>query len=105
MEIRELMVMLLALAENDGLTLKGYKPITYKTGYQVADYGNVYNNARGAAHCIIRMKGDCGIWYSEGLWYIDHSMRIKTKRDAIAMGKKYHQISILKWETMKLIYC
>lgn len=93
------------LQENDGLTLKKGHIITYKTGYQVADYGVEVKTAEDAIKAVREYKGNCGIWYSEGIYYIDHSMRISTKCKAIEMGKKYNQISILKWQGMKLIYC
>ena len=96
---------LLTLANNDGLTLKAFKAIAYKTGYQVADYGFEYKSAHDAAKAIIAMQGNCGVWYSDGVYYIDHSIRVKTKKDALAMGRKYNQISILKWADMSLIYC
>ena len=93
------------LQENDGLTLKNGHIITYKTGYQVADYGVEVKTAEDAIKAVREYKGNCGVWYSEGIYYIDHSVRISTKRDAIAMGRKYNQISILRWQGMKLIYC
>ena len=93
------------LQENDGLTLKNGHIITYKTGYQVADYGIEVKTAEEAIKAVREYRGNCGIWYSEGIYYIDHSMRISTKCKAIEMGRKYNQISILKWQGMKLIYC
>ena len=93
------------LQENDGLTLKNGRIITYKTGYQVADYGVEVKTAEDAIKAVRDYKGNCGVWYSEGIYYIDHSVRISTKHDAIAMGRKYNQISILRWQGMKLIYC
>ncbi len=93
------------LQENDGLTLKNGHIITYKTGYQVADYGVEVKTAEDAIKAVKEYNGNCGVWYSEGIYYIDHSMRISTKCKAIEMGKKYNQISILKWQGMKLIYC
>lgn len=93
------------LANNDGLTLKKGKIITYKTGYQVADYGKECTTAEAAIQAVREMKGDCGIWYSEGVYYIDHSMRIATKKEAVKIGRENNQISILKWSDMSLIYC
>lgn len=97
--------MLKALKENDGMTIKNGKTIVYKTGYQVADYGVERKTAKGAANAIKRMGGNCGVWYSNGIYYIDHSFRVKTKRDALVIGRKYNQISILKWSDMSLVYC
>lgn len=72
-----------ALKENEGLTLQGNKTITYKTGYQVADYGIECKNIESAINAIKRMNGNCGVWYSEGIYYIDHSLRVKTKKEAL----------------------
>ena len=97
--------MLQALKENDGLTLKGYKAIMYKTGYQVADYGTECKTVEEALKAIEAMNGDCGVWYSDKTYYIDHSFRVDTKKEALAIGRKHNQISILNWKTMQLIYC
>ena len=97
--------MLQALKENDGLTLKGYKTIMYKTGYQVADYGTECKTVEEALKAIEAMNGDCGVWYSDKTYYIDHSFRVDTKKEALAIGRKHNQISILNWKTMQLIYC
>lgn len=97
--------MLQALKENDGLTLKGYKAIMYKTGYQVADYGTECKTVEEALKAIEAMNGDCGVWYSDKTYYIDHSFRVNTKKEALAIGREHDQISVLDWKTMKLIYC
>lgn len=97
--------MLKALKENDGLTIKNGKIITYKSGYQVADYGVERKTAKGAAHAIEKMGGNCGVWYSEGIYYIDHSFRVSTKKQALEIGRAHNQISVLKWSNMSLVYC
>ena len=97
--------MLQALKENDGLTLKGYKAIMYKTGYQVADYGTECKTVEEALKAIDSMNGDCGVWYNDKTYYIDHSFRVDTKKEALAIGRKHNQISVLNWKTMQLIYC
>lgn len=93
------------LKNNDGLTLKAGKAINYKTGYQVADYGVERKTIKGALNAIKRMEGNCGVWYSEGIYYIDHSFRVKTKKEALKIGKEHNQISVLKWSDMSLVYC
>ena len=97
--------MLKALKDNDGLTIKNGRSIQYKTGYQVADYGVERKTIKGAANAIARMNGNCGVWYSNGIYYIDHSFRVKTKREAMEIGRKHNQISVLKWSDMSLVYC
>lgn len=96
--------MLKALKENDGLTLKEGKAITYKSGYQVADYGIERKTLKAAVRAIEKMGGNCGIWYSEGIYYIDHSFRVNTKKEALRIGKEHNQISVLKWANMSLVY-
>lgn len=93
------------LADNDGLTLKKGKPVTYKTGYQVATEGLETTDQREAMAMIKAYGGDCGIWYSEGIYYIDKSHRVNTKKEALAVGRACNQISILRWSDMGLIYC
>lgn len=97
--------MLKALKNNDGLTIKNGKAIIYKTGYQVADYGVERKTIKGAARAIEKMGGNCGVWYNEGIYYIDHSFRVNTKHEAVEIGRKHNQISVLKWSDMSLVYC
>ena len=93
------------LTNNDGLTLKKGKIITYKTGWQVATEGIETRDAREAINAVKAYNGDCGIWYSEGIYYIDKSKRVNTKREALKIGRACNQISILSWRTMGLAYC
>ena len=93
------------LANNDGLTLKKGKPITYKTGYQVATEGLETTDQKEAMAMIKTYGGNCGVWYSEGIYYIDKSHRVSTKREALAVGRACNQISVLRWSNMGLIYC
>lgn len=92
------------LANNDGATLKGGKSIKYKTGYQVATDGVACKDIFEAYAAIRNYKGNCGIWLENGIYYIDKSHRVSTKTQAIAEGKQYNQISVLKWADMSLLY-
>lgn len=93
------------LQENDGLTLRKGKPITYKTGYQVATAGVECKTAREAIIAVKAYGGNCGVWYSGGIYYIDKSRRVSTKKDALSIGRAHNQISILRWRDMGLVYC
>lgn len=93
------------LGENDGLTLKGGKPITYKSGWQVATEGIETTDQKEAMKAIRAFGGNCGIWYAGGIYYIDCSHRVNTKREAMEIGRACNQISILNWRTMGLAYC
>lgn len=94
-----------ALKENDGLTLKKFEAVTYKSGWQVATEGIETKSPAAALKAIKAYNGDCGIWFSGGIYYIDKSHRVNTKREALIIGRACNQISILKWATMGLVYC
>lgn len=93
------------IENNGGLTLKNGKPIVYKTGWQVATEGIETKDMREAMRAIKAYGGNCGIWFSEGIWYIDLSKRVTRKCDALKIGRECNQISILKWANMSLAYC
>ena len=93
------------LNNNDGLTLKNGKIITYKSGWQVATEGVETTDIVEAMKAVKTYNGNCGIWFSDGIWYIDKSRRVSTKREALELGRACNQISILKWATMGLVYC
>ena len=93
------------LQNGDGLTLRKGQPITYKSGYQVATEGIECTTSRECINAVKAYNGDCGVWYEDGIYYVDKSHRVATKGEAIRQGKYYKQISILKWQGMILIYC
>lgn len=93
------------LSNNDGLTLKAGRPVTYKTGWQVATAGIETTCAREAMNAVKAYGGNCGIWFSNGVYYIDQSKRVNTKREALAIGRACNQISVLRWKDMALVYC
>ena len=93
------------LKNNDGLTLKNGKRITYKSGWQVATEGIETTDAREAINAVKAYKGNCGVWFADGVYYIDKSHRVNTKREALNIGKAHNQISVLGWRNMALAYC
>lgn len=96
---------ILKLSNNDGLTLKKGKKIAYKTGYQVATEGIATTDPREAINAVKAYGGNCGIWFENGIYYIDLSKRVNTKREALEIGRACNQISVLRWDNMTLIYC
>jgi hypothetical protein len=93
------------LKDNDGMTLKNGKRITYKSGYQVATHGIETKDITVAMAHIKMLGGNCGVWYSEGIYYIDCSFRVSTKAEALRIGREHNQISVLCWRNMGLVYC
>lgn len=51
------------------------------------------------------MNGNCGVWLENGIYYVDHSFRVDTKKEAIAIGRKHNQISVFGWKRKNLAYC
>ena len=93
------------LKDNDGITLKKFNAIAYKTGYQVATEGVEVKTVEECMKAIEQYNGNCGVWFSDGIYYVDKSKRVDTKREALRLGKIFNQISILGWANMNLIYC
>ena len=93
------------LTNNDGMTLKKGIKITYKSGYQVATEGVEVYTAEEAIKAVKAYNGNCGVWLSDGVYYIDKSHRVSTKREALEVGRACNQISVLKWSNMTLVYC
>lgn len=96
---------ILKLTENDGMTLKKGKKITYKTGYQVATEGIETPDPRSAINAVKAYGGDCGVWFSQGIYYVDKSHRVATKREALQVGRACNQQSVLRWRDMGLVWC
>ena len=93
------------IENNGGLTLKNGKPISYKSGWQVATEGVTTTDITKVRDLIKAYNGNCGLWLEDGIWYIDLSHRVSTKREALKIGRECNQISILKWSNMSLAYC
>jgi len=93
------------LKENDGLTLKAGKVISYKTGWQVADFGVEARTPEEAIKAVRAFGGNCGIWLENGIYYVDHSFRVDTRKKAIEIGREYNQISVFGWKLKNLAYC
>lgn len=93
------------LQNNDGLTLKGGRAINYKSGWQVATEGIETANINEVIPAIKKYNGNCGIWFADGIYYIDKSFRVNTKKEAITIGRAHNQISIFGWRRSNLAYC
>lgn len=93
------------LVNNDGITLKGGKVIEYKTGWQVAIYGVEVKTAREAIEAVKAYDGNCGVWFADGIYYVDKSFRVDTKKEALKIGREHNQISIFGWTRKNLAYC
>lgn len=99
------------LADNEGLTLRNGKIVEYKTGWQVGIQGiecHTPEEVSELLHKGMGRKGNIGIWFSSGVYYVDISKRITTKQDALKVGKLMNQQSIYGWAPRKkgqLVWC
>lgn len=87
------------LRDGEGLTLRKGRPVAYKTGWQVATHGAECTTPEEVAKLIrtAEYAEACGIWFSGGIYYVDHSIRVATKHDAIELGRQCNQQSIFGW--------
>ena len=90
-----------ARKNNSGATLKNYERIQYPNGYQYSITENSSENAtpniEEAARMVEKLHGNCGIWYSDGLFYIETSYWCKYLETALDLASAYHQKSIYCW--------
>lgn len=92
------------LNNNDGLTLKAGKIRAYKSGWQVATEGVECKTARDCINAVKAYGGNCGVWLFEGIYYVDRSKRVNTKREAVEIGKACNQLSILRWRDTAVVW-
>lgn len=86
------------LTNDDGFTLKKGKKIIHKTGYQVATNGVECTTPEDTIKAIKAFNGECGVWFNDGIYYVDKCHRVKNLRDAIALGIECNQKSIMDWK-------
>lgn len=94
-----------SIPNEGGLTLKAGRIVSYKSGWQVATEGVEVTTLEAVMEAVEAFGGTCGLWLSNGVWYVDHSHRVATKREALEIGRRCNQQSVLKWATMSLVYC
>ena len=93
------------LKDNDGLTLKNGKRVEFRTGYQVATEGVEVTTPEAARKAVKDYDGNCGVWFSNGIYYIDKSHREPTLKRALEVGREHAQQSILRWRDKGLVWC
>ena len=105
MNINTVEKIIAALVENGGITLENGEAVNHKEGYQVGAFGIEVNSVSAAAEAVRRFKGNCGVWLSKGVYYIDRSFHFHDRKAALAFGKMQHQQSIFDWAAQDLIWC
>ena len=103
--------------QNGGLTIhRNGTIVNYKRGYQVSVrdcYKLRVENAERVVKAIERVMGViksakkeyfCGLWVDGGYIYIDISVRILDRLDAVIIGDRLNQKSIFDWANCDCIY-
>lgn len=92
------------IEDNGGLTLRNGKPVEYKTGWQVATHGIECRTPEEVSKLIRSpaFSGYCGIWFSGGIYYVDYSRRVLTKKQALQIGAACNQQTIYSWGRSRL---
>lgn len=92
------------IQEDQGLTLRNGKIVEYKTGWQVGITGvtcKTPEEVSALLHHGLGRKGNIGIWLHDGIYYIDISKRITTKKNALSVGRAMNQQCIYGWAPRK----
>ena len=92
------------LQENEGLTLKRGQIVNYKTGWQVAFDGIEAHTPEEVMEYIRKFRNtyrNMGVWYSQGVYYVDACTRVPTKKIAVSIGNQCNQISVFAWHERK----
>ena len=98
---------------NNGATLnKQGESLSYANGYQVSvkDLEIIPAYKLTKKHLIDMLKklpvgANLGVWIDKGKAYIDHSMRVLSKKKALQLGKALNQISVWDWKAGEAIAC
>ena len=101
-----------SIIENGGATIGQNGLVNRKKGYQISKKDlaivPVYKLRKKDLESIVaglKPREYLGVWIDNGKAYIDISERKMKLEQALNLGKKRNQISILDWSTMDCISC
>lgn len=63
------------------------------------------DSLKKAIEYIKTLNGSFGVWYENGIYYIDETKRIDTKKEALRIGREHHQQTVYGWARGALAYC
>ena len=95
-----------SIKRNGGATINKYgERVSMKSGYQVSKQDLYIIPVDELDKLIIKeamklllKRGDyLGVWIDDGKAYIDISVRIATKKEAMTRGRELNQLSVLRW--------
>lgn len=95
-----------SIKRNGGATINKYgERVSMKSGYQVSKrdlhiipVDELDKLIIKEAMKLLESRGEyLGVWIDNGNAYIDISVRIATKREAMTRGRELNQLSVLRW--------
>lgn len=99
--------------KNGGLTVaKTGRAVEFETGYQVSKKDCFVIDVKNKAKCLkaisqvlseIESHEFCGLWIDKNKLYIDVSVNVTDKKQAVEMGLSLNQLSIFDWANKSCI--
>ncbi len=93
-----------SIRQSGGITITNGRPANHTAGFQVATDNSVEIKHEELGKILLladiwELK-DFGIWYNDGLWYLDtESKHILNREEAIQKAKEWKQLAIYEWST------
>ena len=95
---------LLQIIKNGGGNLKNWNQVSYSSGYMVAiKKGAIIDikDIKAIIEFIDSVNGSCGLWVNNGFMYIDISINIESKEEALKLASDLKELAIFDCANMK----
>lgn len=92
------------IINNGGGNLKDWQPVNYSSGYMVAiEDGTIINinDIDSIINYIDSINGSCGLWVNNGFMYIDISINIQDKKEALQLASELKELAIFDCKELK----
>ena len=93
-----------SIIKNGGGNLKDWQPVNYSSGYMVAiEDGTIINinDIDSIINYIDSINGSCGLWVNDGKLYIDISINIESKEEALKLASDLKELAIFDCKELK----
>ena len=93
-----------SIIKNGGGNLKDWQPVNYSSGYMVAiEDGTIINinDIDSIINYIDSINGSCGLWVNDGKLYIDISINIESKEEALKLASDLKELAIFDCKNLK----
>lgn len=93
-----------SIIKNGGGNLKDWQPVNYSSGYMVAiEDGTIINinDIDSIINYIDSINGSCGLWVNDEKLYIDISINIESKEEALKLASDLKELAIFDCKNLK----